>query len=71
LRAITNSHLIRASPVMMSSTIPSTKYSCFGSSLMFWNGSTAIEGLSGSASVGVGIFGAAVSAGFACAGRPT
>jgi hypothetical protein len=42
--------LIRDSPVMMSSTIPSAKYSCAGSSLIFWNGRTAIEGLSGSAS---------------------
>ena len=57
LRAITNSHLIRDSPVVMSSTMPSAKYSCSGSPLMFWNGSTAIDGLSGSASDG------------ACAGR--
>ena len=41
---------------MMSSTMPSTKYSCSGSSLMFWNGSTAIEGLSGRASRGAGVF---------------
>ena len=33
---------------MMSSTMPSAKYSCSGSPLMFWNGSTAIDGLSGS-----------------------
>ena len=32
----------------MSSTIPSAKYSCSGSPLIFWNGRTAIEGLSGS-----------------------
>ena len=38
----------RDSPVMMSSTTPSAKYSCSGSPLMFWNGSTAIDGLSGS-----------------------
>jgi hypothetical protein len=50
LRAITNSHLIRDSAVVMSSTIPSAKYSCSGSPDMFWNGNTAIEGLSGSAS---------------------
>src|SRR5215831_19507441 len=37
----------------MSSTTPSEKYSCFGSSLMLTNGSTAIEGLSGSASAGL------------------
>jgi hypothetical protein len=48
-RAITNSHLIRDSPVMISSTSPSAKYSCSGSPLMFWNGRTAIEGLSGKA----------------------
>jgi hypothetical protein len=37
---------------VMSSTIPSAKYSCSGSSLMFWNGNTAMDGLSGSASGG-------------------
>jgi hypothetical protein len=36
--------------VMISSTMPSTKYSCSGSPLMFWNGRTAIDGLSGSGS---------------------
>ena len=36
--------------VMMSSTTPSAKYSCSGSPLMFVNGSTAMEGLSGSVS---------------------
>ena len=40
---------------MMSSTIPSAKYSCSGSPLMFWNASTAIEGFSGSASRGDGL----------------
>ena len=35
---------------MISSTMPSAKYSCSGSPLMFWNGKTAIDGLSGSAS---------------------
>src|SRR5208337_446751 len=35
-------------PVMMSSTMPSAKYSCSGSPLIFWKASTAIEGLSGS-----------------------
>lgn len=54
LRAITNSHRMRDSPVMMSSTIPSTKYSCSGSPLMFWKGRTPIEGLSGSESAGDG-----------------
>src|SRR4051794_16589563 len=33
---------MRLSAVMISSTIPSTKYSCSGSPLMFWNGNTAI-----------------------------
>ena len=36
----------------MSSTMPSAKYSCSGSPLMFWNGSTAIDGLSGSGRAG-------------------
>src|SRR5215510_8522083 len=49
-RAITNNHLNRESAVVISSTIPSAKYSCSGSPLMFSNGNTAIEGLSGSAS---------------------
>ena len=35
------------SAVMISSTMPSAKYSCSGSPLIFWNGSTAIDGLSG------------------------
>ena len=47
---MTNSDLKRDSAVMMSSTMPSAKYSCSGSPLMFWNGSTAMEGLSGSGS---------------------
>jgi hypothetical protein len=74
LRAITNNHLIRDSPVMMSSTMPSAKYSCSGSPLMFWNGRTAIEGLSGRARRSAGLS-AGVSlvdaAGFAWAGSPT
>ena len=48
LRAITNSHLNLERAVMMSSTIPSAKYSCSGSPLMFVNGNTAMDGLSGS-----------------------
>src|SRR5512133_736082 len=44
---MTKSHRMRESAVMISSTIPSAKYSCSGSPLMFWNGSTAIEGFSG------------------------
>src|SRR5262249_61085033 len=47
LRAITNNHLNRERAVMISSTIPSAKYSCSGSPDIFWNGRTAIEGLSG------------------------
>src|SRR5262249_37454097 len=34
---------------MISSTMPSAKYSCSGSPLRFWNGRTAIDGLPGSA----------------------
>ena len=48
LRAITNSDRLRESSVMMSSAIPSEKYSCSGSPLMLVNASTAIDGLSGS-----------------------
>src|SRR5659263_394374 len=36
--------------VMICSVNPSAKYSCFGSPVMFSNGSTAMEGLSGSGS---------------------
>ena len=50
LRAITNSHGNRAISVVISSTMPSAKYSCSGSPDMFWNGSTASDGLSGSGS---------------------
>ena len=59
LRAITKNQRNLDSAVMMSSLIPSAKYSCSGSPLMFWNGSTAMEGLSGSArgcAVSVGVF---------------
>src|SRR5439155_25390867 len=44
---MTNSDLNCDRPVMMSSTIPSAKNSCSGSPLIFWNGRTAMEGLSG------------------------
>src|SRR5262245_47601713 len=47
LRAITNNHRSRQRALVMSSTIPSAKYSCSRSPLMFWNGKIAIEGLSG------------------------
>src|SRR5712672_3445295 len=52
---MTNSQRMRESAVMISSTIPSAKYSCSGSPLMFWKGSTAMEGLSGSGSGWLGI----------------
>ena len=48
LRAMTNSHVIRESAVMISSTMPSAKYSCSGSPLILVKASTAIDGLSGS-----------------------
>ena len=41
---------MRESAVIISSTMPSAKYSCSGSPLMFAKGSTAIDGLSGSGS---------------------
>jgi len=47
LRASTNSQRMRLSAVMISSTMPSAKYSCSGSPLRLANGSTAIDGLSG------------------------
>ena len=47
LRAMTNKKFKRESAVMMSSATPSAKYSCSRSPDMFWNGKTAIEGLSG------------------------
>jgi hypothetical protein len=54
LRAMTKNQRIRDSAVMISSTMPSAKYSCSGSPLMFWNGSTAIEGLSGNGKAATG-----------------
>ena len=47
---MTNSERKRDNSVMMSSVMPSVKYSCSGSPLIFWNGNTATEGLSGRAS---------------------
>jgi len=41
---------MRLSAVMISSTMPSVKYSCSGSPHIFANGNTAIDGLSGSGS---------------------
>jgi len=41
---------------MISSTIPSAKYCCSGSPLIFWNGKTALGGVSGSGkAAGLGI----------------
>jgi hypothetical protein len=50
LAATTKSERMRASAVMISSTMPSVKYSCSGSPLRLWNGNTASDGLSGKAS---------------------
>jgi hypothetical protein len=47
-RAITNSQGSREIAVVISSTMPSAKYSCSGSPLILAKGSTAIDGLSGS-----------------------
>ena len=47
LRAATKSHRMRLSAVMISSTIPSAKYSCSGSPLILTKGSIAIVALSG------------------------
>ena len=47
LRAITKNQCHLDNEVMISSVIPSAKYSCSGSSLIFEKGSTAIEGFSG------------------------
>jgi len=62
LRAMTNSQRMRLSAVMISSTMPSAKYSCSGSPLMLANGKTAIDGLSGRASAGAGAGTASVTA---------
>ena len=47
LRAMTNSPEAFDRSVMMSSVMPSEKYCCSGSPLMFSKGSTAMDGLSG------------------------
>src|SRR5271166_4244135 len=49
IRAMTKSQRMRESAVMISSAMPSAKYSCSGSPLILANGSTAIDGLSGRA----------------------
>ena len=43
---MTKRFLKRDSSVMMSSVMPSAKYSCSGSLLIFINGKTAMDGLS-------------------------
>jgi len=52
LRATTDSHWKRDSPVMISSTIPSVKWSWSGSSLMFSKGRTAMDGCSAASGTG-------------------
>jgi hypothetical protein len=44
LRAMTKNQRSFDRPVMMSSEMPSAKYSCSGSPLILANGSTAIDG---------------------------
>ena len=64
---MTKKDLTRLRAVMMSSTKPSAKYSCSGSPLMFVNGRTAMEGLSGSGK-GLGLSGSGPAT--ACGARP-
>src|SRR5271168_4413472 len=52
LREMTNIDRKRDKAVVISSTMPSEKYSCSGSALRFWNGSTTIDGLSGTGGSG-------------------
>src|SRR4030067_1864827 len=66
---MTNRPEILDKSVMMSSVIPSLKYSCFGSSLIFTKGRTAMEGLSGRGKAifsleATSIFGAGGTVGF-------
>ena len=60
LRAITKSQRIRERAVMISSTMPSAKYSCSGSPLILAKGRTAIDGLSGSGNAIGGVVGCSV-----------
>src|SRR5262249_38476107 len=62
LRAMTKSQRMRLSAVMISSTIPSAKYSCSGSPLILAKGNTAMDGLSGSGSAGGAGVGALLAA---------
>src|SRR3990170_8652361 len=57
LRAITCRPEILERSVMMSSVMPSEKYSCSGSPLMLLKGNTAIDGRSGAADAGGGTVG--------------
>jgi len=59
---MTNSPGVLDTSVMMSSVMPSAKYSCSGSPDMLVNGSTASEGFSGGRSAGSGGAGAAAGA---------
>ena len=52
LRAITKNQRSLDSAVMMSSLMPSEKYSCSGSPLMLTKGKTAIDGRSGKENIG-------------------
>ena len=52
---MTNSSENRDSSVMMSSTMPSAKYSCSGSEFRLVKGRTAMEGLSGRASAALAL----------------
>src|SRR5215472_4562592 len=54
LRAMTNSARDFDNKVIMSSAMPSAKYSCSGSPLILANGNTAIDGLTGSGRAGRG-----------------
>ena len=69
LRAITKNQRNRVSAVIMSSVIPSARYSCSFSPLKLANGRTAIDGLC-SRSIGGDLVSAISSVG-PCAGSPT
>src|SRR6266576_84673 len=66
---MTKSHLMRDNPEMMSSTMPSAKYSCSGSLLRFWKAKTAIEGRSGRASRRLGTASVSVQLDWSCFSR--
>jgi hypothetical protein len=52
---MTNSDLKRDNSVMMSSVMPSEKYSCCGSLLILTNGSTTSDGLAPDVATAVGV----------------